>query len=316
MTAQTSTTGTATSSAQSTHPQTTGLRAAEYPRADHFLVHISDTHFVPPGQRLHGTGDPRARLESLLAALTDTGVAPEALVITGDLADRGEEAAYRDLRGVLEPAAEHLGAELIWVMGNHDHRATMKEQLLGVVGTEDPDDRVIMLGGLRIIVLDSTVPGHAHGELEDRQLAWLREVLAEPAPEGSILAMHHPPVPCVQDLAVTVELRDQSRLAPVLAGTDVRAILAGHLHYSTSATFAGIPVSVAAATCYTQDLFTPGRGTRGRDAAQALHLVHVYEHTVMHSVAPLPGGVTVGKHVDAEVTAAMLADQGFYIPER
>jgi 3',5'-cyclic AMP phosphodiesterase CpdA len=121
----------------------------------------------------------------------------------------------------------------------------------------------------------------------DAQLAWLDAQLAVPAPYGTILAMHHPPVPSVLDLAATVELRDQSRLAAVLRGTDVRAILAGHLHYSTFATFAGIPVSVASATCDTQDLTVPQGGTRGRDGAQAYNLVHVYDDTIVHSVVPV-----------------------------
>ena len=79
------------------------------------------------------------------------------------------------------------------------------------------------------------------------------------------------------DLAVLVELRDQAGLAAVVRSSDVRTILAGHLHYSTTATFAGIPVSVASATCYTQDLNVPVGGTRGRDGAQAFNLVHVYD---------------------------------------
>ena len=115
--------------------------------------------------------------------------------------------------------------------------------------------------------------------------------------------MHHPPVPSVLDLAVAVELRDQAGLAEVLEGSDVRSIIAGHLHYSSTATFAGIPVSVASATCYTQDLTVPVGGTRGRDGAQAFNLVHVYPDTVLHSVVPL-GEYAALDYVDAEETAA------------
>ena len=86
-----------------------------------------------------------------------------------------------------------------------------------------------------------------------------------------------------------VELRGQAALAGVLRNSDVRTILGGHLHYSTTATFAGIPVSVASATCYTQDLNVPVGGTRGRDGGQSFNLVHVYEHTIVHSVVLLAG---------------------------
>lgn len=291
------------------------LRAAEHPRANHTLVHLSDTHFVPPGQLLSGVAPVRDHLEALLEDLVATRVRPEALIFTGDLADRGEASAYQQLREVVEPLAESIGAEIIWVMGNHDDRATMRTALLDAPADDAPYDRVVMLGGLRVIVLDSTVPREAYGEIRAAQYEWLADVLSTPAPEGTILALHHPPIPCVQDLAITVELRDQAVLAEVLAGTDVRAIIGGHFHYSTSATFAGIPVSVASATCYTQDLQTPERGTRGRDGAQAFNLVHVYDSTIMHSVVPMGGGATVSRHVDGPTTARMLAEEGLYIPD-
>lgn len=291
------------------------LRAAEHPHARHALVHISDTHFCDPAQGLlHGVADARAHLAELLRGLEASGVEPEALLFTGDLADRGEPGAYRSLRDVVEPLAERIGARVIWAMGNHDDRATLRAELLGEAGSVAPYDHVVMLDGLRVVVLDTTVPGRHHGELSDDQLSWLTSALADHAPDGTLLAMHHPPVPCVQDLAVTVELREQAALADVVRGSDVRAILAGHLHYSTAATFAGIPVSVASATCYTQDLTTPGRGTRGRDGAQAYNLVHVYDDVVMHSVVPIGDYATVGKHVDSRETARRLVDAGVFIP--
>jgi Icc protein len=118
----------------------------------------------------------------------------------------------------------------------------------------------------------------------------------------------------VLDLAVLVELRGQPALATVLRRSDVRTILAGHLHYSTTASFAGIPVSVASASCYTQDLNVPVGGTRGRDGGQAFNLVHVYEHTIVHSVVPLGSAPIVGEVVTAAETQRRLAAAGIRIP--
>ena len=162
------------------------------------------------------------------------------------------------------------------------------------------------LGGLRLIALDTTVPGWHHGDLDDAQLEWLRGELATPAPLGTILAMHHPPLPSHIPLFDILELRDQSRLADVVAGTDVRAILAGHLHYSTSGTFAGIPVSVAAATCYTMDLARPAAEVNGMDAGQSFHLVHVYDDTITHAVVPVVDAPT-GEYFSAEWVERMAA---------
>jgi 3',5'-cyclic AMP phosphodiesterase CpdA len=288
-------------------------RTAEYSRPGHFLLHLSDTHLVGDGS-LYDRVDSARHLDDVLADIEASHGRPDAIVFTGDLADRGETAAYERLRAIVEPAAERLGAEVIWVMGNHDNRENFRESLLGESRSFAPIDRVHWIDGLRIIALDSSVPGHHYGEVTPEQLAWLADELATPAPHGTILAMHHPPIPSVLDLAVTVELRDQGALARVLAGSDVRSIIAGHLHYSSTAMFAGIPVSVASATCYTQDLNVPVGGTMARDGAQAFNLVHVYEHTVLHSVVPI-GQYAQVSYTSPEESAAILARDGIVIPE-
>lgn len=290
------------------------IRNAEYPRPKHFLIHLSDTHLVAEG-KLYGAVDASTRLRQVLGGIVGSGARPDALVFTGDLTDKGQPAAYANLEAIVEPVAEAIGAQVIWAMGNHDDRRAFRSLLLRETPSEEPVDKVYRLGGLRVITLDSTVPGHHYGEITDRQLAWLQAELDVPAPDGTILAMHHPPVPCVQDLAVVVELRDQSRLAQVLRGSDVRAILAGHLHYSTTATFAGIPVSVASSTCYTQDLTVETGGQRGQDGAQGCNLVHVFEDTIVHSVVPIGGHPTVGEVADPHRTAQRLADAGVRVPE-
>lgn len=291
------------------------MRYAEYPSAERVLLHLSDTHLLAGGARLYDSVDADAHLARAVRAIESSGVRPDALVFTGDLADHGEPEAYRRVRSLVEPLAERLDARVIWVMGNHDDRAAFRGELLPGDDTDPtaPVDRVDELDGLRIVTLDTTVPGFHHGEIRDAQLRWLADVLRTPAPLGTILALHHPPVPSVLALAATVELRDQQRLADVLRGTDVRAIIGGHLHYSTFATFAGIPVSVASATCYTQDLTVPVGGTRPRDGAQGFNLVHVYNETIVHSVVPLDAAPAL-QYVDAAASADRLREAGIVVP--
>lgn len=291
------------------------MRYAEYPRAERVLLHLSDTHLRAGGAPLYDDVDSEAYLSRAASAIEASGVRPDALVFTGDLADFGEVDAYRRVRAIVEPLAERLQTRVVWVMGNHDDRAAFRAELLPAEAADPaaPVDRVDELDGLRIVTLDTSVPGAHHGEVTPAQREWLAEVLATPAPLGTILAMHHPPVPSILDLAASVELRDQRSLAAVLRGSDVRAILAGHLHYSTFATFAGIPVSVASATCYTQDLMVPVGGTRPQDAAQGFNIVHVYDETVVHSVVPLAVSDAL-QYVDAEESQRRLRDAGIVVP--
>lgn len=286
------------------------MRTAEYPAPERVLLHLSDTHLRADAPLLFDAIDGRERLGRALGAIEDSGVRPDVIVFTGDLVDLGERRAYADLRALVEPFAHRLGAAVVWVMGNHDERAAFRAELWDEqTGDQRPVDRVDEFDGLRIVTLDTTVPGHHYGEITDAQLTWLAGVLSTPAPLGTILAMHHPPVPSVLALAATVELRDQRRLADVLRGTDVRGIIAGHLHYSTFATFAGIPVSVASSTCYAQDLTVPVGGTRPQDGAQAFNLVHVYDDTIVHAVVPVEVPVPV-EYTDPGRARELLAEAG------
>jgi len=274
----------------------------QHPDPTHVIAHLSDTHLLGDSLQ-YGVIHTTARLEEALERLAGVRPAPQAIVLTGDLADLGEPEAYARLRKVVEPVAANLGAELVWVIGNHDDRGAFSEALLGV-RDEEPLDRVHDIAGLRIIALDTSVPGWHHGELRTSQLEWLGAELATPAPHGTILAMHHPPVPMPMDrIAELIELRDQPALAEVVAGTDVRAILAGHYHYSTFATFAGVPVSVASASCYTVGLARPDRLVAAVDADQAFTMTHVYPDTVVHTVVPIRQGPEVSgtpiEHLEA-----------------
>ena len=264
------------------------IQLGQHPAPSHAIAHFSDTHLLAGGAPLYGKVDTIHHLGLALEQLEHSTAKPQAIVFTGDLADLGEPDAYERLKAVVEPAAQRMGAQLIWVMGNHDERAPYARILFDAEGTDAPQDRVYDVDGLRIISFDTTVPGYHHGDITDEQLEWLAGVLAQPAEHGTLLAVHHPPIPTPMLEAMGIlELQRQHRLADVIRGTDVRAILGGHLHYSTHSTFAGIPVSVASATCYSLDLTARDRLLSGVDFGQAVNLVHVYPEQLVHSIVPL-----------------------------
>ncbi len=286
----------------------------EHPRPSHTFVHISDTHLPAERSPLYGSGtDADSNLSLMLDRLVASGLKPDALLMTGDLTDRGDVSAYRRLRALVEPAAAALECEIVWAAGNHDDRAAMRAELLDgsdAAADDAPITEVRWFGDMRVIVLDSTVPGAHWGELDDAQLSWLASELSVAAPAGTLLLIHHPPLPTVLDLAVTVELRDQPRLAAVLAGSDVRGILSGHVHHPSFGTFVGIPVAVASSSAYGQDLAQPIGATRGQDAAQGYNLVHVYADTIVHSAVSLQRGTDVGEPVAADEAGRRIAGRG------
>jgi 3',5'-cyclic AMP phosphodiesterase CpdA len=259
----------------------------QYPHPSHTIAHISDTHLLAGGKLQYGVVDTVQHLQMALDRLSRIDPVPQAIVLTGDLADRGEPEAYAQLRSMIEPAAAAMGAQVVWCMGNHDDRTAYARSLFAADPTADVMDRVYEVDGLRIVALDTSVPNYHHGEITDEQHDWLASVLAEPAPLGTILAMHHPPIAIpMLPAAAIIELDGQDRLATALAGTDVRMILGGHFHYSSYGTFAGIPVSVASATCYISDIAPDQRFISAVDTDQSVNVLHVYDDTIVTSVVP------------------------------
>jgi Icc protein len=274
---------------------------------------VSDPHFVEEGL-LYGELDPKAGLVEVLTSIEASGLRPEAIIFSGDLTDKGSVEAYRRLRTVCEEYARRMDAQLIWAMGNHDERANFRELLLDEPPRTLPVDRSYHLGGLRVLVLDSSTPGHHHGEITDDQLRWLEGELATKADDGTLLVIHHPPVPPVQELAVLSELRNQEHLGQVLEGSDVIGILSGHTHHSVFSTFANIPVSVASSTSYNQDLALPSGAMQGLAGARSFNLVRIHNRTFVSAVVPVGEYPRMGSYITAEETKQRLQAASITIP--
>ncbi len=264
------------------------VQFGQHPPPRFTVAHLSDPHLLAGGAKQYDLIDPEPGLRLALERLGRLDPAPDVIVFTGDLADKAEPEAYARLRELVEPVAAGLGAQVVWTMGNHDERAPYARGLFGN-DDEGPQDRAYDVGGLRVLALDTSVPGYHHGDLTPDQLGWLADRLATPAEHGTVLAMHHPPIPVpMLRAAEIIELLDQQALADVVAASDVRAILGGHFHYTSWSTFAGIPVSVASASCYTSDPAPLDRLISAVDGHQAMTMLHLYDDRVVHTVVPLP----------------------------
>lgn len=256
------------------------------PIATHRVAHVSDSHFTESGL-MHGSVHVAATYSSALAALEGSGIPIDALVHTGDVADQGAPQAYLAAATVTRETTQRTGWPVVWAVGNHDARPAMAEALLGEPATDEPLDRVLEVRGLRIVALDTSIPGHVEGGVGPAQAEWLRTVLAEPAEFGTVLVLHHPPVPVEVTAMARLHLTGQDVLAAAIEGTDVRTILGGHLHYATSSSFAGVPVHVAPATAYTIRLTKPGGGVITVDGGRAAAILSLYDDGRV-GYSPLP----------------------------
>jgi 3',5'-cyclic AMP phosphodiesterase CpdA len=102
-------------------------------------------------------------------------------------------------------------------------------------------------------MLDSSIPNSPEGEIDPGQLQWLALQLREPAAEGTVVVIHHPPVSKKVHALPMEMVRNDHELASVLSGSDVVGILSGHIHFPLTTSLAGIPVAAAAGTAHLLD---------------------------------------------------------------
>jgi 3',5'-cyclic AMP phosphodiesterase CpdA len=252
------------------------------------LIHISDTHILPrEDDRLQGV-DTLRTLEQDFDYVISSGLRADALVVSGDLANHGELDSYRRLRPMLEQVASALGAQLVVCMGNHDSRSAFREGMLDQPPSEAPIEYVRWIDGLRMIVLDSTVPGAPYGETRAEQLDWLRTELRSPAPDGTLVVLHHPPVPDKTPLAGLLTLHGSADLEEVVRGSDVMAVLAGHAHHAIASTFGGVLCYAAPATAYSVDPLVLGQRTLRGVEGSGFGLIRVIDRRVVALTIAMP----------------------------
>ncbi len=210
------------------------------------LAHLSDTHFG---------GLPHAidRTAAVLRHLGAMRPLPDAILVTGDIADHGTAPEYAAARATF--SASPQGVPLLLCPGNHDRRDAYRAVLLQEGAPDGDDDgpinRAHRVGDLLVLMCDSLVPAPPgeridHGVLGPQTLDWIDAQLAAREPhERAVIALHHPPVPIGIGLMDPIRLRDAADLATVLGRHErVLAVLTGHAHAATATTFAGLPVLV------------------------------------------------------------------------
>lgn len=198
------------------------------------IAHVSDIH-VDAEER---SADRAGRVFRYLAALP---APPDAVIVTGDIADHGAEAEYERVRTLAR-----LSVPVLWCPGNHDRRGPYRKALLDEETDEKPVNRAYEIGGVLILMVDSSIPGRNDGLLADETLEWLAVTLAARSELPALICFHHPPVPLGMPFVDGIRQFGAERLAAVVdRHPQVVALLCGHAHTAAVSTFAGRPLVVA-----------------------------------------------------------------------
>ncbi|MFI1227179.1 MULTISPECIES: metallophosphoesterase [unclassified Streptomyces] len=248
---------------------------------------LSDPHVQDPDV----DPEPLRRFADALTAMA-AEVGPDGrLLVTGDLTADGRPAQYAAVARAIGAA----GRAVHVLPGNHDDRT-----LLARFVPAGPGERRVDLGSrmpsrcdfgeVVVLMLDSAVAGHSHGELGADQLRWLDEQLAAAPDTMHVVAVHHPPFAIGLAGIDRAGLADAGAFGEVLRGHDhVGRLLTGHVHRGVITGFAGVVATSCPSVWRSLPLDLRPDAPRRQGPFQDLGLLHLADAaTVVTHVVSVP----------------------------
>ena len=251
------------------------------------ICQLTDLHVRPAGFAANRVSETNMLTERALRVVAGFTPRPDIVIITGDLTECGLEAEYANLSAML---ARTLSMPVYVIPGNHDQRENFRTGLAHLPHVSvDPhfvqyavDDHPV-----RLVMLDTLVPGASHGELSPEQLNWLDQTLAAEPAKPTLVGMHHPPfvtgIPHMDKIA----LLNAGKFGSVIARhRQVERIVCGHHHRPIIGRCAHAIASVAPSVAHQVELtFDPSdRGAFNFEPpAFQLHTWHEAAGFVTHT---------------------------------
>lgn len=209
------------------------------------IAQITDFHIKARGKLAYRVVDTATSLAAAVAAVVALDPAADVVVATGDLTDGGLPEEYELLRELLAP----LRQPVYLIPGNHDEREAMRQAFGGdgYLPARGFLQYTVEDQPLRLVALDTLIPGEPGGRLCAERLYWLDRALAQAPDRPTAIIMHHPPFPTGIAHMDRIGLDGAGGFAAVVARhRQVERVFCGHLHRSIQARIGGHAVASTA----------------------------------------------------------------------
>lgn len=251
------------------------------------LVQVTDTHLQgEPNGSLLGM-DTDCSLQAVLDLVRSEQPCIDLVLGTGDLSNHGERGAYERLLAYFSG----LGAEHVWLPGNHDDR-----RLMHAVAGDSRLPGEVRIGHWQIVLLDSQLPGQVGGHLGEHELARLESSLAAGLADGlhSVICLHHQPVPIGCTWLDQQMVDDADAFFHILdAFPSVKAVVWGHVHQQYERERGAVRLMSTPSTCIQ---FRPGQRSFSLDDSAP-----GYRWLELHADGRVLSGVSRVRDVSFEV---------------
>jgi 3',5'-cyclic-AMP phosphodiesterase len=213
------------------------------------IAQISDSHIGLGDDSADSQDNAAVRLQRAVDHLVRLPAPPDVVLITGDCVNGGSMSEYQRFRALIRP----LTMPVYVIPGNHDDRVHL-QALFGPQGSTPLAgfvQYVVNTWPVRLIALDTNVPGKGEGYLCAERLAWLEQRLAEAPERPTLIFMHHPPFPTGLAPFDQIGLTNADMLGAVIARhPQVERIVAGHVHSTMLRRFHGTLAMTCPSTIY------------------------------------------------------------------
>ena len=212
------------------------------------IAQISDVHIRDHLGMFGELVDTSKTLEKAIKLLNALDPQPDVVLATGDLTDDGTKEQYSQFLEIIAP----LNAPLLPLPGNHDDYSEFIIAFSSTLPDEIPKNHcsyVIDNFPVRLIALDTSLPGQ-HDALfsEDHEL-WLSQVLEQEKDKPTLIFTHFPPFETGINFMDISGLKSADRLEKIIRNNpQVKLVVAGHVHRPIQTSFASTMISVCPST--------------------------------------------------------------------
>lgn len=209
------------------------------------FAQITDLHVGHKLSLAGGEVDPLAQVKRVIVHLSTLKPAVDLILLTGDLSETGAIETYMELKEVLQAAT----MPVFLIPGNHDDKDNLR-MIFDDHGYLTGDDEFLhfVIEGypLRLLGLDTLIPGEEGGCLCSRRLAWFEARLAEAPATPTLVFMHHPPCATGLSFFDRMRFRGGDEMGVIIARhSQVAGVICGHVHRAIHVRWCGTVVSTA-----------------------------------------------------------------------
>jgi len=225
------------------------------------IAQITDLHVVAKDRLCYRKVPTNEQLAQSITHINSLDPLPDAVIASGDLTDHGRPEEYDLLREILSD----LIPPVFVIPGNHDRRDVLLKAFASEEYMPPPEvpfvNYAIDRYPVRLVGLDTSVPGHHHGMICEERLRWLDDTLSARPDCPTLIFMHHPP------FRTGVRWMDASGLHGgrtmeniVRRHRQVVRVACGHIHRPIHVAWGGTIASTSPSTCHQVPLNLAGQG--------------------------------------------------------